>query len=283
MALTDCYLGSVNQWETDENDHLNVRFFVQKMGETLKLGMKDLSVNGGTLRVQHMRFLQEARIATPITGSIGVVSQEGEPLHVLTELRNTATGTVLASFVNEFDTATMAGADTIALPDHAGSRGVPIEEIPYARLSRMEALELGFVKTGRATVIPEECDETGHLLMHQYMGNISTSMPNLWARFSPPDDPILRGEKEGGAVLEYRMNYHFPLKLGDGFEVMSGLKAIGDKTQHMLHLMFSLENDQCVLGCEAVGVAMDLEKRKAKSIPDARRERMQQYLLPSID
>ena len=37
MQLT--YRGSVNRWECDENDHLNVRFCEQKLYQTLLSGL----------------------------------------------------------------------------------------------------------------------------------------------------------------------------------------------------------------------------------------------------
>ena len=71
MQLT--YRGSVNRWECDENDHLNVRFCEQKLYQTLLSGLLSNDCIGSaevaglpsTIRRQHIRFQAESRIAAP--------------------------------------------------------------------------------------------------------------------------------------------------------------------------------------------------------------------------
>ena len=70
------YQGSVNRWECDENDHMNVRFYVRKLSETLFNGLLELGLSNsggfddvvGGLSSQHFRFLKEARLALPLAG-----------------------------------------------------------------------------------------------------------------------------------------------------------------------------------------------------------------------
>ena len=76
------YRGSVNRWECDENDHLNVRFCEQKLWQTLAGGLlqsglvQENQIDDLPLRLtgQHLRFQQESRIATPISGYFSVIS-----------------------------------------------------------------------------------------------------------------------------------------------------------------------------------------------------------------
>ena len=71
MQLT--YRGSVNRWECDENDHLNVRFCEQKLYQTLLsgllandcIGVADVADLPRNVRRQHIRFQAESRIAAP--------------------------------------------------------------------------------------------------------------------------------------------------------------------------------------------------------------------------
>ena len=74
MQLT--YRGSVNRWECDENDHLNVRFCEQKLYQTLLSGLlehqclsaEDLAHLPNLIRRQHIRFQAESRLAAPLGG-----------------------------------------------------------------------------------------------------------------------------------------------------------------------------------------------------------------------
>ena len=73
MQLT--YRGSVNRWECDENDHLNVRFCEQKLYQTLLSGLlehhcltrEDIGRLPAMILRQHIRFQAESRIAAPMT------------------------------------------------------------------------------------------------------------------------------------------------------------------------------------------------------------------------
>ena len=92
MQLT--YRGSVNRWECDENDHLNVRFCEHKLYQALVSG---LLANGcidsegvpslpARIARQHIRFQAESRIAAPLGGYFAAVA--GEEFQVLVELCN---------------------------------------------------------------------------------------------------------------------------------------------------------------------------------------------------
>ena len=280
------YFGSVNRWECDENDHLNVRFYCQKMHQTLIAGLRDLNLrssedtNSPRLISQHMRFVAEARIAAPLTGLIGLLEVNPQDFTVLTELRNTQTGQVQAAFSQRIQGTLTHDHPCVALPDYASSRGLDPVTSPYADLTLTAAREAGFNTIGRGVVQADECDQDGHLLNHLYMGRVSDSMPNLWARFDGPTSTTSRGDgSEGGAVVEYRMTFHHPLRLGERFEVVSGVRALGDKTQHIAHQIYSLDSGHCVVTADAVAVTMDLIARRAISINSARRTAMRQFLL----
>lgn len=292
QALTAVFYGSVNRWECDENDHLNVRFYAQKMHQTLVAGLLDLglvtpTVLPATLRQlssQHMRYVAEARIAAPLTGLFGLLQATAADFTVLTELRNTQTGQVQAAFTHHFRTP-LAQTDltTVALPEHAGSRGLDTAPSAYANLSLQEARAHGFTTIGRGVIQPDECTAAGELLAHLYMGRVSDSMPNLWAKFAEADSTVTRGDgEEGGAVLEYSMHYNGQLAEGERFEVVSGVRQLAAKTQHFAHQVYSVDTGHCVVAAEAVAIALDLKARRAMAISPARRAAMGRFLLKPV-
>ena len=66
MSLVPCYRGSVNAWECDENDHLNVRFYLAKTNQGLPFALDAIGLPAAALaridahpriRAQHVRFL----------------------------------------------------------------------------------------------------------------------------------------------------------------------------------------------------------------------------------
>lgn len=292
------YRGYVNSWECDENDHLNVRFFVAKANEGLPFllaalgrGPAALERLGARPRVlrQHVRFLREARKATPLTCHSGVARHEPDRLTVYGELRHSLTGMVHAAIVTEL---ALVGRDGRRLripepraehgcdvPEHGGPRG--LARVPARTPPPREALaELGFAEIGRGRIAIAECDASGELEPYQYVGRVSDSAVNLMIRSQTAEEIARRGEGvEGGAVVEFRIVHHAPLRAGNLFTIQSGLAAVTRKTQHVVHLFWEEESSACVASCDVIAVAMDLRTRKAIDFPEARRARMIAALL----
>lgn len=283
--LIPVYAGSVNRWECDENDHLNVRFFAHKMQQTLQFGLIQSGlalpenvdpICRGVVH-QHMRHQAEARIAVPITGLFGIIESTPTRVRVLTELRNTVTEAVLCTYLlditGEFDRPVIAN---LTCPEYAAPRGVEAEDFFLKDRSAAELIAIGCNVIGRGVIQPEECDADGFLQTYMYMGRNSDSMPNLFALFESAE----RGNGVvGGAVLEYRLNRFGHLRRGSRFELISGVKNLGEKTQTFVHVLFDVDTGEMITGSEAVAISMDLVARKSIPIPPDRREKMERMLI----
>ncbi len=216
-------------------------------------------------------------MAVPITGYFGVIHANENKLLLSTELRNTATDSVLAHFLTElagdFSHVTI---ETIAVPDYAGSRGISTDPFPFADCSAEELIDRGCAVIGRGVIQAEEANPMGLLQNYQYIGRQSDSMPNLFTRF----ETAQRGDGVvGGAVLEYRMSFFDQLKVGDRFEIVSGVKSLQVKTQVFVHALFNASTGKMVTGSEALAISMDLVARRAIAIPEERRARMAELLI----
>lgn len=275
------FTGSVNRWECDENDHLNVRFYGHKMYQTLQAGLLTLggTVSNLTGRIQsaHMRYVAEARIAAPMTGYFGVLSQSADQLQVVTTLRHTQTDQLMASYVFDLAVSPAGTVEIVPMPEGAGSRGLSMQRSSYASLDLATARDLGFMTIGQGVIQAEEVDADGRLQFYQHIGRVSDAIPNLWASLS---GAAARGEGLlGGAVLEYRTDKLADLSLDEPYVIASGFRALAEKTKHLVHLMFSAETGGCVTASEAIAINMDLDARKAVAIPDNEREVMTRLLI----
>lgn len=283
------YRGSVNSWECDENAHLNVRFYVEKHWQTLCGGIGELGVEPQLgahellqrVSVQHIRFLQECRLAAPLSGYIGIVYADSSHMDVLTELRQSFTDEPVSACIHRF--TGLGGDTTDDLPQHAAPRGLADQDLPHTALLLAEAERYGFKTIGMGVIQASEC--TTDVLqggvsiahVHNYMARLSDSMPHLWGLMRAESSQL--EEHEGGAVLEYRMRYHRPLKMGERFILNSGLNAVSAKVQRFAHLMFSKDQGDLCVSAEAVGVRMDLHERRAKVLSDEMRAHMSQRLI----
>ena len=267
---------SVNRWECDENDHLNVRFYAAKMNDALRLALDDLGIRDGHIRSQHMRYLAEARVATPLRiDAAPVVNADGQP-EMLTVMTNIAFDRLLATYTTRLDESTRlpAGGN---LPAIAAPRGL-IEPPQPVESSRASAA--GYLTVGRGVIHAHECRSDATLEYAAYVGRISDGMPNLWSQINPPRDAAAheRGE-QGGAVLEYRLDLHAPLCCGDAFTNLSGIVDIGNKTMTLSHLLINESSGECAASAQALTIAMDLQTRRSAPISESRRARMAQLLI----
>ena len=274
MQYALCLRSSVNRWECDENDHLNVRFYVRMMYDCLQERFRQLGVTRSVeVTSQHMRFVNEARLATPISGWVAEVANQ--PLTFLVELRHTGTDDVLAAFLVEVAGDYDVVLQNEPLPAHAGSRGVPAVTAPFANLSIDDAKARGFITSGLGVVAAGEVAGDGFMAPPAFMWRMSDSMPNLWQHLQTPEEMSARSDGfVGGAVVEYRMDFHRRMGAGDSYEVLSGVSEVTEKLQHFVHLFFNVSRGECVMSARAVGLVLDLATRRSMVIPPERRTRM---------
>ncbi|MBX3706356.1 MAG: hypothetical protein KF911_06925 [Pseudomonadales bacterium] len=289
--LTPCFYGSVNTWECDENDHQNVRYFAHKINQALQAfvaittGDPAMTMRvPGAIRHQHIRFVREARAATPLRVECGVLARSEGALTVLSIMRHNATGEPLAGFQTTLDLrdwpTRWPDDRTVDAPDFAAPRGIDPAALPAPPQSFDAAEAMGFRIVGQGVIGADECDAEGTVLPHVYIGRVSDGMPNLWVFVNSDADRFAREEGAlGGAALEYHLEIHAPLMVGDVYTHLSGIRAIGAKTQTMAHVLINRRTGHAAASATAVGVAMDLVTRKAVPIAPERRARLERFLL----
>lgn len=288
--LQGSFWGSVNRWECDENDHLNVRFYAHKMNQALQafLLQADSATNVDAdttlqrIKAQHIRFLREARIATPLRIDCGIARVGEEELDVLQLMVDNLTDIPVAAFITTVATQgwQIRQGARVPVPAEAAPRGLDPAATYSVPGSRKEAESLGFQVVGKGIIGAEECDAAGILLPHHYIGRISDGMPNLWAFLNTGADTQARQSgDQGGAALEYRLRVHAPLRRGSIFCQLSGIRSLGNKTQNMAHVVIDETAGHCAATAEAVGVAMDLTTRKAVPISEERRQRLERLMI----
>jgi acyl-CoA thioester hydrolase len=288
-GMTPCFWGSVNQWECDENDHLNVRFYAHKVQQAIEVLLTGTDLRnrppslGARMAHLHIRFVKEARSATPLRIDCAAVDHAADELTVLALMHQNVSGDVLAAFVVGVDVTGLEPdlpGGAVALPDVAAPRGIDPAAMTAPAGTLSEALAQGFRVVGRGVIDAAECDPDGALQPCGYIGRISDGMPNLWAFLNGESEQAARDSGDlGGAALEQRVVIHRPLTQGAVFSQLSGLRALGNKTQHMVHLIYDHSDAAFAATVEAIGVAMDLATRRAVPISPDRRARLEPLLL----
>jgi acyl-CoA thioester hydrolase len=305
MTMLDLYRGNVNTWECDEMGHMNVRFYVVKTEESLRLmltalglGPRALAGKGHDVEIidQHIRFHRELHAGTGIEARGGVLAVGADTIRVYAELYNSFTGTLSATanmLARHVDAESRearpwprglveaAQGQVVDLPEHGAPRSFNLDP-PRAKAGREEAERLSLTPIYRGVVRADECDGHGLLRTEGFIGKVSDGVVNLLKHFHVErTSPERRGEI-GGAVLEYRLNYRRRPRVGDVVEIRSGLAGFAEKTNTLGHWILDAETGEALATGIAVGITMDLKARKAIAIPEERREVMAKYVQPEL-
>ncbi|MBI1182268.1 MAG: thioesterase [Alphaproteobacteria bacterium] len=308
--MIDVYKGMANTWECDENGHLNVRFYAEKVSEGLGtlwhvLGLPRAARQASGLEMaivdQHLRFLREIHPGWGLYGRAGILRVGEDRLRVYVELVNGHTDAVSATFNMEIvsrdrrsgvamplSERVRARAEElmIELPAHAAPRSIDLDEpgVFAAGAPNLADTEgMGLIEITRGVVQPQECDEAGRMLPEFYIGRISDGVVHLARHYRPVDSGKERSTgKYGGAVLEYRLRFQKPLHAGNLVVVRSGLRHVGEKANRIVHWTFNGDTGELVSSSEAIGITLDLQARKVVPLPEERKEHLQKLVVPGL-
>jgi acyl-CoA thioester hydrolase len=287
LGGVEVWRGGVNTWECDEMGHLNVRFYVARAMEGLvglagALGLPGAfrSHSPATLIVKdhHVRFLREARSRAPLHMVAGVIDIDETEARFLQLLVHSNTGELAASFQTRVAHVTsrderpfpwspatrgLAESMRIDVPERARPRSLGLApSVGAATLGEAERMDL--IRVGGGAIGATDCDVFGRMRPEIFIGRVSDGVPALGAALRATDDapPEDRPPGVGGAVLEYRVAYLAWPRAGDRFDIRSGLAAVGDRTQNLVHWMLDPETGRAWGTAEAVAISLDLEARK---------------------
>ena len=276
----EVWRGGVATWECDSMGHLNVGFYVEKAMEALaglaaELGMPHAFAPHADatliLREQHIRFLREAQAGAALSIEAGVLEMGDDEARVLFLMRH-SDGGLAASFQMLVSHATAregrpfpwpawararAAALMIEAPEPARPRSVPLGAVETAA-GLPRALELGLQRIGMGVVRPDECDPFGRISPGRIMRRLSDSAVHLFGALLAG----VAGQRVGGAMLEYRFVYAAWPRMGDRFEIRSGVAGVEPKVARLVHWMLDPASGRPWAAAEAVLAAFDLEARK---------------------
>jgi acyl-CoA thioester hydrolase len=124
-----------------------------------------------------------------------------------------------------------------------------------------------FVETYRATVAPADCDHLGHMNVQHYFAAVSDGMFAIMVRLGLTPEEIRR-RQISFAVVRAETDFHRELRPGDVMALESTVLTLGEKSATFHHRLKDVATGDIAMSTEFKCVLLDLEKRKATSIPD---------------
>jgi acyl-CoA thioester hydrolase len=304
--MHDVYRGSVNSWECDENRHLNVRYFMEKVWEGAAHFAGAIGMPGAfgpraesTLQPidMHIRFLKELHAGAGLSVRAGVSSVGERAAMLFFEMLHNdgapaATFAILTAHVEPHsgaplpwpkDTLAALEAAACAVPAHGAPRSIDMSLAPDRDVSRARADDLGAPVTGRYAVGPQHCDAFGRMAPPWFIGRISDSMPNVRARRTANPARGAAGERRiGGAALEYRLTFRAWPKAGDLIETRSSVVEAAGKTRRMVHWLLDPITGAPWASAEVVAILLDMQTRKAVEMSEAERAAIMEAAIPAM-
>lgn len=284
----EVWRGSVAMWECDAMGHLNVGFYVAKSMEGLsglaaELGMPDAFAADAratlVVREQHIRFVREARPNAPLIMTAGVLEIGESEARLLFLLRHsdgqlaasfqTVVAHVTASDMRPFPwpgrVLARAAALLVEVPNEAAPRSIGLSPVE-SQASVARADQLHVRRTALGAVGAGDCDVFGRMRTEQMMARISAGIPHFFdgKRLGSED----KGNRVGGAALEYRLIHLDWPRAGDRVELRSGASGGDARFRKLTHWLLDPDSGKAWGVAEAIAVSFDLESRKMITLSD---------------
>jgi acyl-CoA thioester hydrolase len=283
----EVWRGGVASWECDEMGHMNVRFYVARAmqglaGAAAALGMPEAFRAHAQAKLQvrqhHIRFLREAKAATPLHMTAGVLAMGDTDASLLQTLVHSRSGQTAATFVTQVthvdregrpfpwpERAREAGEALAVQPTReAGPRGI-LRPPPLAA----EAAEAARLQpTGRGVVTAEDCDVFGRMRTELVLARVSDGLPHLLGELRRETQAAYPDRRIGGAAVEYQLVYYAAPAAGELYVQRSGVSVIDARRSGTRHWLLDARTGQPWATAEHLSVHFDLDNRKGLVLPD---------------
>jgi len=299
--------------EIDSLGHLNVRFYLERVGRSERSMLAALGLTEEILRTAGMRmrpvdtysqFRREQFEGAELAVLGGVLGTEPTRVRSYFEVRNPARDEIAAVFITTSelaDRATRVPRDLpaalrqaneqygVLLPDYARPRSLSLEaprtdvDFPDLLARIPEASEFGMTGRRETEVLAEDCGADGvlrddvELMFLMFRREADSRDPK---KFGPPVLRTDEGHRFGWAMMETRNVELARPRAGDTVAFLGADVAIADKSRQSRRWSFVRDTGQLLGIHDTVGIAIDLDARKAIPIPRSIRAEMERSYLP---
>lgn len=126
--------------------------------------------------------------------------------------------------------------------------------------------------TYRGAVYPWHCDHMGHMNVMWYVGKFDEATWQLLSTLGLTRSHF-REEQVGMVAVEQHIEYKRELRAGDIITIRSAVLDVKDKSLRITHELINDETGEVAATTAIVGVYIDANARKARSLPAVVRTR----------
>ncbi|WP_373086333.1 thioesterase family protein [Sneathiella sp.] len=278
------YRGTVNAWECDQMGHMNVQFYSAKCSQAFghlqnALGLSPAQIRedkkGLTISSVRIQFKSELHAGSVLHGFCGIREVKGEVIHGFIHLFDTAFYKLSSVFEFTAHYTDLISSEALPLPAKVRKRAEDLSDehpkmyrpAPFAgALMPPVALDHMF-ESGRSSVNTWECDSFGNIEMRHIIGYFSNAVIHVLKSIGLSRGP-LRGQNLGSAALDYRSDFHAPLKMSVPLATRSGLIGAEGKIFRFGHNLINLDTGKIAVTTTVLGCYFDMATRKSIPLPE---------------
>ncbi len=130
------------------------------------------------------------------------------------------------------------------------------------------------LQTYQGTIFPWHCDHMGHMNVMYYVGKFDEATWNFFSQIGLSGRKM-RDQQKGMVAVEQVIHYKKELMAGDVITIHSEIIEFADKSIKFRHEMRDGESRDIAAITTLTGLYFDREKRRAISLPDDIRAKLQ--------
>lgn len=299
----------VEAHEIDHLGHLNVRRYSERAEAAIPAQLAAVGLDASSLAAlqavpavtgMFMRNYREQLLGAPLTLLGGVLGATAGDVVLYSELHNTDTGELSATFVQHVGlfaratrapltvppaVVTRAQAEAVDLPAEGKPRSLSLDPIPVR--TRAELQQHGVVDRPLRTISAGECDELGFAVVGPAM--LAWGPHHSTALGEDDDDgdhPLLHRSAGGGrvgfATVETQRRALATVRVGERVQTLSATIAMAAKTRIRREWTFNLETGAMLAAGDFFDLAFDRDARRVVEIPAGLRRELEQEFRPEL-
>ncbi len=264
---TETHRSFVNTWECDENNHLNVQFYLKCFSEAARIfgaleeGTTDIAALPGTRHVRYHHELHPGAMTRIRSGRISDGPFAGWVVHRLEDVTDNR---LSATAIDAPSADRMSGKIPGRSVQEALPRGLQAEQLQA--IAPEHILAMNGLVSHRSVVMPAECDSANQLAQQFYVSRFSDCAPHVWKK-AGIGEAWLKSRGYGRVAVEMKISHHLCAYADDILFLYSNCEVAGKKTLKLRHEVVRQSDMTAIASAEVLVLILDLNTRKSVPLP----------------
>ncbi len=268
--MIETHRSFVNRWECDENNHMNVQFYMKRFDEAVQImdAIEGHKAPRPTMcHIRYHRELLEGDCAIIRSGWFTDTNGRTRRVHIMThgETGKICT-TVLDGFAEGAPVSNTRLVDGDPELEAALPRGLNDEPILFENAELAVANKTAAI-SNYSIVEDQDCGTDRYLRYNRIISRFTDGAPHIWDH-SGLNTGWLQEHNLGRVAVEMKVMAKAETLPGTALRLISGLSDRNEKTFRIQHELQEIVSGKTVALGEVRCLILDLEKRRAVALPE---------------